>query len=489
MILNWILSFATAALLVLLFPQFSFTWLAPVALTPLLIACAREDRRRRRFAMGYAAGIAYWFGVCNWIQWTLEHHAGVSSAVAWLLFALVCLLKALQLGVFATLAGPMMNKPWGAPAIAGLWVAIEWTHSYTAFEWLNLGNAGSDMLIPLRLAPVTGVWGLSFVFALMAAVVACVILRRQRFAGAWLLLLPGLFLLPAVPAAERGNVGAVVVQPNMDDETLWSRELLQKEDEQMKALSLAPLTGRDGAVDLIVWPEVPAPFYDYDPEFTGVVSSIAKTAHAGLLAGVVARAASRAPLNGALLVDANGSTVSRYDKVNLVPFGEFVPWPFGMVTQKVSSEAGDFEAGKDIVVPTLGAHRIGTFICYESVFPGYIRKFAAGGAEVLINISNDSWFGKSAARYQHLQIVRMRASENRRWIVRSTNNGISGVIDPAGRVLHILPEYQEVSSRVQYRYRKDLTLYTRFGDWFVLLCALVAATAIMSDVLPARRRL
>jgi apolipoprotein N-acyltransferase len=150
-ILNWILAFASAALLVLLFPRFSFVWLAPVALTPLLIACARETRWQWRFALGYAAGIAYWFGCCDWIQWTLAHHAGVSPAVAWFLFALFCLAKAVQMGVFAALAGPLMRSIFALPAVGALWVAIEWTHSYTGFEWLNLGNAGSDMSIPLRL--------------------------------------------------------------------------------------------------------------------------------------------------------------------------------------------------------------------------------------------------------------------------------------------------------------------------------------------------
>ncbi len=450
MILNWILSFTTSALLVLLFPRFSFAWLAPVALTPLLIACTREQRWPWRLAFGYAAGIAYWFGLCNWIQWTLEHYSDVSSAVAWFLLALFCLTKALQFGLFAALAGPLTKNAWGPPAVAALWVAVERTHAWTGFEWLSLGNAGSDMSGPLRLAPVTGVWGISFVFALIGAVVAAVTMRRQRLASAWLLLLPGLFLLPPVPEPERGSASAVAVQPNMADDTRWTRELLQREDEQMKTLSISPVLSGSQPADLIVWPEVPAPFYDYDPEFVGMLSSIAKETGSAVLAGVVARAPDRSPLNGALLVNSAGKVVSRYDKVNLLPFGEFVPWPFGAITQKISGEAGDFEAGNRVVVSQLGAHKIATFICYESVFPGYIRKFTAQGAEALLNISNDSWFGKSAARYQHLQIVRMRAAENRRWIVRSTNDGISAAIDPAGRVVQALPEYREAAARLRF---------------------------------------
>jgi len=487
-ILNWILALTSSALLVLLFPRFSFVWLAPIALTPLLIACARETRWRWRFALGYAAGVAYWFGLCNWIQWTLWQHAGVSSALAWFLFVLFCLAKAVQMGVFAALAGVLFRSAFALPAIAALWVALEWTHAWTGFEWLNLGNAGSDMSLPLRLAPITGVWGLSFTFALMSAGIAALILRRSRLQILWLLLLPALVFLPAVPDLERGNVSAVLVQPNIGDETLWTPDLLRRTEQQMTLLSLSPVLGRARDTELIVWPESPAPFYDTDPEFMGILASIAKSAHTDVLAGVVARAADGAPLNSALLIGPNGAVVSRYDKVHLVPFGEFVPWPFGLLTRKVSNEAGDFEAGRKAVVSPLGAHKIATFICYESVFPSYIRQFAASGAEALFNISNDSWFGKSQARYQHLQIVRMRAAENARWILRATDNGITAAIDPAGRVLRSTEEYAELAARFQYRYRRDLTFYTRYGDWFVLLCALIAAAALTNAVLPARRR-
>jgi apolipoprotein N-acyltransferase len=219
---------------------------------------------------------------------------------------------------------------------------------------------------------------------------------------------------------------------------------------------------------------------------------VAKKAHAAVLTGVIARAANGAPLNSALLMGADGAAISRYDKVNLVPFGEFVPWPFGLLTRKVSAEAGDFEAGKRVIVSTLGnqagSHKIGTFICYESVFPSYIRKFAASGAEALFNISNDSWFGKSAARYQHLQIVRMRAAENARWILRATDNGVTTVIDPAGRIVRTTEEYAELAARFQYRYRKDQTFYTRYGDWFVAVCAVFAAGVLTSGVSRGHRR-
>jgi len=477
-IVNWILALASAGLLVLLFPPFNLFWLAPVAIAPLLIACVREIRWRWRFLLGYAAGIVYWFGACHWIQWTLDHHGGMGGALAWFLFALFCLAKALQMGLFAVLSGFVIRKWYAAPAIAAMWVMLEWTHPYTGFEWLNLGNAAIDLPLPLRLAPVTGVWGISFVLALIGAAVATLIARTQKHPTVWLLALPLLFVLPDLPAARRGTAGAVVVQPNIDDETVWTDQLLQATERQMRIFSLS-VAGHDHAASIIVWPEVPAPFYESDSSLTDLLSDIAKKSQAAVLSGVVAHANGGAPLNSALLIDANGNRVSRYDKVNLVPFGEFVPWPFGLITQKVSGEAGDFVAGQNVVISRLNGHKIGTFICYESVFSDYIRQFADSGAQVLFNISNDSWFGKTAARYQHLMIVRMRAAENDRWIVRSTNDGVSGVIDPAGRVGLTLPEYQESSARVQYGYVNDATFYTRHGDWFVLVCFLISAGTLL----------
>jgi apolipoprotein N-acyltransferase len=186
------------------------------------------------------------------------------------------------------------------------------------------------------------------------------------------------------------------------------------------------------------------------------------------------------------LISPQGVPISRYDKVNLVPFGEFVPWPFGFAN-KISTEVGDFAPGHSIVVSSVGSHKIGTFICYESVFPNFVRQFAAGGAEVLFNISNDGWFGNSAARQQHLTIVRMRAAENRRWILRSTNDGITGAIDPAGRVRGTLPLYTQATSYTGFNYISAETFYTKHGDWFPILCAMLALACLAAQKIPRSR--
>ncbi len=470
----------TAILLVLAFPTFNFVWCAPVALAPLLIAVAVEPRPWRRFLLGHLAGVVYWFGVCYWIEAVLANYGGLNMPLAWLALLLFCLIKALHMGVFALLAGMLMRKWWAVPAVAALWVAIEATHGMLGFAWLALGNAGIDMGLPMRLAPITSVYGLSFVFMMMATALALAALRRPRVELMWLLLLPFLIFLPALPDARRGRETAVLVQPNISEDTQWTPESVDRMQRNLAALSLrTAMTGGTEHPALIVWPEVPAPlYYDADPRFRGYVEDLARAADTYLLLGVVAHTPQGAPLNSAILVAPDGRLVTRYDKVNLVPFGEFVPWPFDFV-KRITTEVGDFTPGKQVVVSPIGGHKLGVFICYESVFPNFVRRFAAGGAGVLFNISNDGYFGRSNARWQHLEIVRMRAAENRRWILRSTNDGITGTIDPAGRIRGTLPLYMEGASRTGFSYIDERTIYTRYGDWFPILCGVVSLGLLM----------
>ena len=475
--MSWLLAALSGFLLVFVFPKFDFAWLAPFALTPLIVAAGREERWLRRFGLGYVTGLIYWAGVNYWIQYVLDVYGSTGHLLSWLMLLLFCLAKALHMGAFALLAGWAMRVPWAAIAVPALWVAIEWTHGPLGFAWLDLGNAAIDMSIPLRLAPFTGVYGLSFLFVVMSTAMALATLRRSRLQLAPLLLILVPLTCPSVPEVHRGSASALLVQPNIPDDESWTPASFESTVQRLELLSM---TDPARPPDLLVWPEVPAPFYEKTPEMTEVARRAGKGGHTYFLSGVVGRAENGQPLNSAALWSPEGVEVSRYDKVNLVPFGEFVPWPLGYFARKISTEAGDFKPGTRVVVSQENGHRIGTFICYESAFPGFIREFALQGAEALFNLSNDSWFGRSAARHQHLEIVRMRAVENRRWILRSTNDGISASIDPAGRVVREKRSFDAVSAQVSFNYRNDITFYTRWGDWFVALCAIIAAAGCAS---------
>ena len=462
-VFHTLLSILSAVLLLLVFPRFDFRMLAPLALTPLLVAMARTRYAWQRFMFGWAAGIFYWFFLCTWIQFVLDAHGGMGRWGAWGSFLLFCFYKALHLAVFSWLAGPLMRTFYAVPAVAALWTGLERTHSTFGFTWLDLGNAGIEMSVPLRLAPLIGVYGLSFVFCMLAAGVSCAILRYPRVRLAPLLVLPLLWALPAIPERIGPSETAVVVQPNIDPDIQWTQLLQEKTEQQLTLLS------QTFSAPLVIWPELPAPLYYYDdPEFRQAATEIAKR-HGYFLFGTVAYTSEKQPMNSALLLGPNGLEAGRYDKVNLVPFGEFVPPLFSFVN-RITHEAGDFVPGHDIKVLAAAGHRLGVFICYESAFPNLVRQFTRKGADVLVNLSNDAYFGHSEAREQHLLIARMRAVENRRYIIRATNDGITAVIDPAGQIVRRLPSYHELAASVRFGTVESTTFYALHGDWFAWSC-------------------
>jgi apolipoprotein N-acyltransferase len=484
---NFALALLSALLLILVFPNLIFpdsgqTWLAPLALTPLLIALSREHRPLWRFLLGEFAGIVYWFGVCSWIQFVLEYHGGMGRWGGWAVFLLFSIAKALHLAAFSLLAGVVVNTSYAIPAVAALWTGIERTHGNFGFAWLALGNAGIDMPLPARLAPFFGVYGISFVFALTAATVTTIILQRDRRQLLWLALVPTLLLLPALPASHTPTETAVVLQPNMPEEAQWTLTSAGQARDHLIDLSLeAAVHARP---QLVVWPEVPGPLYYYrDQRFHEEATDLARVTRAYFLFGTVADTKEGAPLNSAVLLGPDGGLVDRYDKINLVPFGEYVPKFFGFVN-RITQEAGDFAPGQRMVVFPLVDRKLGTFICYESVFPSQVREFVKGGANLLVNLSNDGYFGQSAAREQHLEIARMRAVENRRWLLRSTNDGITAAIDPAGRVVQRLPMYRETTARMGFDYVEGTTFYTEHGDWFAWGCLLAACVALFCSQQP-----
>jgi apolipoprotein N-acyltransferase len=298
---------------------------------------------------------------------------------------------------------------------------------------------------------------------MLSAAVACVILRQPRVRLTPLLALPLLYLLPPIPQQLPAKALALVVQPNVDTEQYWTYAAQELTEQQLVALSDAL------PAPLVIWPELPAPLYYYsDPDFHHAAQDVAAH-HRYFLFETVAYKTRTEPLNSAVLLSREGTELGRYDKIDLVPFGEYVPAAFSWVN-RVTQEAGDFVPGTRIKVLDAGADRMGVFICYEAAFPELVRQFTAEGANVLVNLSNDGYFGHTEARLQHLAIARMRAVENRRFLIRATNDGLSAIIDPSGRIIQTLPPNQQLAVPVRYGLISETTLYSRFGDWFVWIC-------------------
>lgn len=491
----WHLSLAgavlTALLLALLFPPYDLAFLAPLALAPLLYSLAHEPFGKRRFLWGWLSGFLYWIIVCHWIGDVLAAYGGLNGPVSLLALVLFALAKGLHTAVFSWLAGPLMKRPWAIPAVAALWTGIERTHAPLGFPWLTLGNSGIAMAVPLRAAPVVGVYGVSFILAMLGCALALVALRRKRQELAWLLALPLLMLLPAAGPRKVPNETAVAVQTNVAAEARWTHEETERAVKQLSLLTLQEaLDPSKPKPALLLWPEAPAPFYYYDdPAFRLQTTETARLGGAPFLFSGVAFTPQREPLNSAVLLSGEGALLGRYDKVNLVPFGEFIPPGFGWI-EKISGEAGDFAAGAAAKVFPAGDHGVGAFICYESAFPHHVRQFARQGAEVLVNLTNDGYFGRAAGpRAQHLLLARMRAVENGRWLLRPSNDGITVSIDPAGRVWDQLPERKRMAGRLRFAWESERTTYSKYGDWFAWLCLAAGALAVLAEQVPSYKPL
>ncbi len=477
---------------VLVFPRFSWDWLAPVCLVPLLVAL-KGLAWRERLVVGWLSGAVFWAGVGYWIYAVMRDYASITPFVAGLLYIAFFLVMAIQPGAFGVLVGPFLGSPWAVLAVAALWVALEGSYQHFFFTWLQLGNAAVDFPLPhaLRLAPWTGIYGPSLVFAAANAAVAVAVLQRSARPLLGLLPLAGLVLLPALPAPGPQRDVARLVQPNVHPDLIKAGWLAENGTAHLaKMLEMSQASSAGAPPTLLVWPEYPVSAYYFDDRASrAFLERVARESGAAFIFNTISfEDGDRArPQNSSVTLDRNGERLSSYSKIHLVPFGEFVPWPFHLFVEKITMEAGMFRPGNQISVAIVGTHGIGTFICYESVFANSIRKFTRNGAELLVNISNDSWYARSAARDQHLLVARMRAVENGRWILRATNDGITTAIDPAGRVVAALPSYVQDTLDVGFDYRSELTGFVRHGEWLWWICLLGTAVKLARDYATARR--
>jgi apolipoprotein N-acyltransferase len=246
-------------------------------------------------------------------------------------------------------------------------------------------------------------------------------------------------------------------------------------------------------VDLIVWPEAPADFATSDPEFRAELSSLASSTGTPVISGSIGVDFDPDAPHGyhefgsAAVFNSDGSYLGRYDKIHRVPWGEYVPYKqlFSFAGQLISN-VGNMEAGTQHKIFQLNGHGVGIFICYESIFGDEVRAFAKDGAEVFVNISDDGWYGDSGAPWQHLDMARMRAIENRRWILRDTNTGVTTSIDPHGRGIFTTPRHVRAAFAFPFDYRSDTTFYTRHGDWFAWMCAFFTAVSLALGFRPVR---
>lgn len=484
---------ASAGLLqVAVFPKFALWWLAWVALVPLLLAVLDMRSRRAAFFAGYLAGVIFFTGTCYWIYGVMRTYGGLGVVAAAGIFFLFVIFFAAYFGLFAL--GVEHFSRWSIPVALGvvpfLWVAIEFLRTYflTGFPWNLLGYALVEPVGLARISTLSGVYGASLLLAGVNALVALAIWRPR---GRTLLSLAVVAAVIALvgfqePPLAEGTARAVLVQTNIPVVSEFPPDWMQRNRvvlDELDTLTAGAARGEPKA-ELLVWPETPAPFYfRQDPQFRARMIVLAQASRAFLLVGIVDyrkdASGHEAPYNSAIELSPIGAVVAQYDKIHLVPFGEYVParrllW----FARKLTAEVGDFAAGESPTLIAADNHRLGAFICYEAIFPGLVREFTGRGAEVLVNLSNDGWFGRSAAPEQHLWMARLRAVENGRWLLRATNNGITCVIDPQGRIRARLATDVRATLDARFAFRRELTPYARYGDWLPWLCVVVVAVAI-----------
>ena len=513
-----------------------------VALVPLLWALVGKDAagqptgRAQGAALGYASGFIWYMGSCYWIYQTMHVYGGLAKPIAAVIVALFSLYVGLYHALFGWLVAMVRNSRLGRQGalllVPVLWVATELARSrITGFPWDLLGITQVDNSLLRRLAPWTGVEGISLVIAAINALWLLRISVRERRWTRPVMAVTGVALVvgysfavlhpkPRARITEGGTatllqenleVGAAEVQPPETEEQMLERfsalsrqpsgvllrgmpetaETQRLVDQRGSMLKLPRgATSLEGAflpTDIVVWPESPAPFKEGEPAFRSALGSLAREMGVPVIVGSIGvdqprdRTTSlRAELyNSASFIRPDGSFGTRYDKMHLVPFGEYVPYkPLFFFAGSLLAEVGTFEPGVKRGVFRSGGHTFGTFICYESIFGDEIRDFSKMGADVLINISNDGWYGDTSAPWQHLNMVRMRAIESHRWVLRATNTGITSVIDPDGRVVLSTPRHVRTAIRVPFGYEHDVTFYARHGDWLPWGCATVTIASV-----------
>jgi apolipoprotein N-acyltransferase len=522
----WLLIFLSSALQVLIFPLPGVYLLSWIAFAPLLIALLRARptgvlaihgstnleaaRPGQAFLLAYVCGILWYAGTCYWIYDTMRQYGGLTAPLAGVALVLFCLYLGLYHGCFGLLlslcVAPGRDHRRALVAAPFLWVAVEFARErITGFPWNLLGTAQVDNLSLTRITTLTGVFGVSFEIMLVNVAVAAAFLvpKKKRnpllvasLVAAAVLQTGRLVDAPALPT----NRTALLLQENIPVGENWTRETFVQTLNSLSAVTLQSARPNPSAtagpqpskVDLIVWPESPAPFYANDPWFRESVGRVARQSDAWLVTGAIGNAPAGASasrvFNSAALISPDGDWKARYDKVHLVPFGEYLPFPkLFAFAGGLTKEVGEFEAGISRAPLDADRTKLGVFICYESVFPSEVRQFADQGAQVLVNLSNDGWYGDSGAYAQHLNQTRMRAIENDRWLLSATNTGVTASIDPYGRMVARLPRQQRAALLAPYSLTSVTTFYTRHGDWFAWLCAIISAAALLTRRLPREK--
>ena len=495
---------ASGLLLAAAFPALDWEPLAWIALVPVFVAAAGV-RPRSAFGLGWLAGFVFYLATVYWVAYTITQYTAVRLPVAAGILVVMCAALACYHGAFV--AGFRWLEERGLPAVwlaPALWVALEWLRSwfFIGFPWADLGYSQYRHHDLVQIVEVTGVYGVSAILVFFNVVLATLLrtpppgVRRLVPALVVLTVLVGGVPLwgrwraaqvAALPPA--GTLRVAIVQGNVEQDHKWDPAY---QDDTMSRYRTLTIDAATEHPDLVVWPETATPFFFQEPgPRRESILELAADTHASLLFGSPAfRQNERGKLdelNRAYLVSPDGWERASYDKIQLVPFGEYVPYAHILFfVNRIVEAIGTVVPGDRTTVFPLPGARFGVLICYEDVFPALTRRFIDGGADFLVNVTNDAWYGPTSAPHQHLAQATIRAVENRVPLVRAANTGISAIVDPDGRIRWRSPLFETLQHVDEIAWPGVRTFYTRFGDVFAWVCAAISTLAIAWGVTRAR---
>ena len=493
----YLLPMLSGLLCALALPNLAWGWLAWFALVPLF--CVMHTNPWRA---GFCAGAVYFATVLYWLNNVMTVYGQLPMVLSIVVYLLLVAYLAIFWGAICWCSCRIVQRL-DLPSIIVIpiiWLVFEYGRNFllTGFPWANIAYSQMPYPVLLQSADLAGVYLLVFLLVLVNCVVAQLWQAwRNKSLVPWRLLLVvvalwltnygyGLWRLNNINIATGERLHVRLVQGNVEQSLKWQPQQLTTTLTKYKKLSVIGSVGDAINADdtLVVWPESATPFFFQDGgNRARLVQSVAQENNVLLLFGSPAYALSQKStvkrrqysyLNSAYLLSPQGSVVGRSDKVHLVPFGEYVPLS-GLLSfvEKLAQGVGDFIAGDKKLLP-VGDNLLGVLVCYEAIFPEIARQQVAAGAGLLVNITNDAWFGESAAPWQHLAMTRMRAIENRVWIARCANTGVSAFIDPTGRVISPSQLFTTETVSGDVYFCNDTSLYTHTGDTVpLLLCGVV----------------
>lgn len=505
---NIVLAVLSGVLLTAAFPKIGQDWLAWIALVPLLYA-VKDLTPGAGFRMGFISGLVHFLSLLYWLVPVMRTYGYLPLVLSVAILFLLAAFLALFIALFSFAITAAGRKPVGCLIMIPLvWVALEYIRSFifSGFPWEFLGYSQYNRLPLIQISDILGVYGLSALIAFVNGAIFITLLyfskrrwqhtdiTKRLAAGSVIALILGVTLTGfyghwrlktidnLMTSAPKTRIS--VIQGNIDQAVKWDPAFQKETIEKYNRLSSSVLKQQP---DLIVWPESATPFYFlYDIAPSEMVFEGFRQSPSDYLIGSPSFVRTEGVVeyyNSAYLIVPEDKTMGKYDKTHLVPFGEYVPFkkwlPF---LGKIVAQVGDFRAGKIGRTLPWRNEQLGVQICYEIVFPELSRAMANNGASLLINITNDAWFGKTSGPYQHFSMTVFRAVENRRSLARSANTGISGFIDPAGRILASTELLQEAVATQTVPLLKEKSVYTQIGDLFARVCLALALLIMVVEI-------